>query len=1132
MGLKEFIQFYQNILVKTGHVKKSELEQMLYTESNQKSNFFYITAKNERLSHLMLNFKYLIPRLEKEQADVIIIKPNSNIDGVMINVIYKNIPQSMNMYKNWIKEYVKLSFLERFKFSSIIPFLFIDVQNTDSLFCQGNIDPTVIKILTKILSEGVIFVNEPDKKKAKDNYNFGSENLCVISYEKSQDIPQIVPFDKVVCIAPSSNDGAIFEDQSDWSVEKAISNQQIQKDYLKSSLKKLKPGGICVYSTFSINPIENEDVINSVLNEFDNEFNIIDCSQEFNSIKRCQGLTDWDNIEFYPKAPNVPNIHFCMRFYSHLIHSDSIFVAVIQRVSSKNIEIQTQDEGDEKAFSNLPGDILNNIVDEFGFNRNDFNQISFLCSKKFKDTIFHVSSELQSIIKTNETLKISRIGSPSFVFNNADIKTIPIPSYIGLPSKRVICIDYDTFKKMEISLSIEIEQLPSQTQEYLKSIKTGGIYIEVIPSEIKFGAYLNNKTIQIKMSSEKFQQLFDKVKFFTFFRPVGIGKSDFYEIRQNNCLYVDKTDFISSWWNRKDQVTLITRPHRFGKTLVLSMVKYFFSFQYKDEGATIFEKTKIWNDKKMMQKQGNYPVISITFVSIKSNNVNDIIFGIKQEIINVFMEFTDILLSSNKLNEIEIDFIKSINSKIDNDVIAARAIFQLCSFINKVLGKKTIILLDEYDTPMVRFWTNRDEDGWMKLMNFLRIFFCSTFKDNIYLESAIITGITRICKETIFSGLNNLNVVSTISTCYSDTFGFTSAEVNKILNNYSLSFWKDEIVKWYDGYTFGGSSEIYNPWSINSFVGLLEGPTCYWTNISDNSLINDLIKNCSKDVYSAFVGLLQDETYQFNLDSNISFNNFYQREKESIFSLLVASGYITVIEYDLSGKVFSKIPNFEVKETFKKMINDWFSPSLESYSEFIKSFLSCNIKSMKKNLDNIIYRCLTGFDSAESFYHGLVLGMLVNLMGSYIVLSNHTSGRGRPDVLIIPKDRSKKGYIIEFKSSNKGSTKNKSSMNTTRPKKKEILLKLAKNGLNQIERQKYDTALKEIGITKNRIIKYSISFFKSECLILLYKDNIVQTIYNKKVEEYIKEESTEEEEEEELIEEEEIIEEEELVEEE
>lgn len=825
MGFKEFIQFYQNILVKASHIRKSELEQMLYGESKLKSNFFYITAKNEQLSCLMLNFKYLIPRLKQEQANVVIINPKNNIDGIMINVIYKNIPQIMNMYINWIKENAKLSFLERFKFSSIIPFLFIDVQNTDSLFCQGNIDPTVIKIFTKILFKGIIFVNEPDKKKAKDNYNFGSENLCITSYEKPQDIPQIVQFNKVVCIAPSSNDGAIFNDQSDWSVEKAFSNQQIQKDYLKSSLKKLKPGGICVYSTFSINPIENEDVINLILNEFDNEFSIIDCSQEYNSIKRCQGLTDWDNNE-YPKSPNVPNIHCCMRFYSHLIHSDSIFVAVIQRVSNKNIEIQTQDERDEKAFSNLPCDILNNIVDEFGFNRNDFNQISFLYSKKFQDTIFYVSNELQNIIKTNDSLKISRIGSPSFFFHNADIKTIPIPFYIGSPTKRVIKFDYDTFKKFDISLSIDIEQLPSQTQEYLKSIKSGGIYIEVIPSGIKFGAYLNNKIIQIKMSSEKFQQLFDKVKFFTFFRPVCIGKSDFYEIRQNNYLYVDKTDFISSWWNRKDQVTLITRPHGFGKTMVLSMVKYFFSIQYKEEGATIFKKTKIWNDKKMIQKQGNYPVIFISFERTKSNNVNDIILTIKQKIVDVFTEFTDILLSSNKLNEIEIDFIKSINSRIDNDVIVGIAIHQLCSFISKVLGKKPIILLDEYDTPMMGFWTNRDEDGWMKLMNFLKIFFSSTFKDNIYLESAIITGIS-----TIFSVLDNVNVVSSISNCYSDTFGFTSAEVNQILNNYSLSFWKDEVVKWYGGYTFGNSSEIVNPSSFNSFVSLLEGPTCYWTNI-------------------------------------------------------------------------------------------------------------------------------------------------------------------------------------------------------------------------------------------------------------------------------------------------------------
>ena len=1116
MNFKKFMEFYKNVLIKSKHIDEKDFLQMMNTDL--KSNFFYITAKDESLTKLMLNFDYLAPMLKQEQADIMIIQPNSIINGPMIKVTYKNIPQTKFKYNRWIIENTELSFLERFKFSSIIPFLFLGNLKTDSLFCQGNIEPTVIKIFAKLLSKSFIFVNVPDIKEAKDNYNFCAENLCVISYNKPEDIPQITQFDRVVCIAPSSNDGSFYDTKEDWSVDKAISNNPIQKEYLRCSLKKLKPTGICVYATFSINPIENEDVVNSVLNEFNDEFRIVDCSQTFSEIKRFQGLTSWSVKEFNSNDSKVDNINFCMRFYSHLIHSDSTFVAVIERASKIDIEIQAQEKPniENPIFKNVSQDILNNIANEFGFPLNDFFRISFLYSKIFRNTIFYVSTELDKIIKANKSLNICRIGSPSFVFINNDMSTIPIPSYYDLPigtriqKKRIINIDYDILKILTESLSISINVLPEQTQHYLKSIKPGGIYINIIPSNILFGAYLDNAVIQLKMSTNKVRKLFNRVKYFTICRPVALGNADFYKLRRNNDLYVDKTDFIRIWWKSSNQVTLITRPRRFGKTLTLRMVRCFFSCQNKNEGEKAFEKTKIWGDEEMMEHQGNYQVIFISFSIAKSNNVKKIIDFIKCKIVDAFLEFKSSLLESNKLDEEQINFIKSINYNID-DNRAATLISNLCSFINNAFNQRVIILLDEYDTPMTSFWTHRNEDDWATLIFFLRAFFDSTFKDNFLFERAIITGITQIFKESIFSGLNNLFVDTITSMKYSNFFGFTSEEVKEILKNSFLSYWEDEVIKWYEGYHFGSSKEMYNPWSITSFVNCLKKPSCFWVNTSDNSLINDLIRNCSNRIHAALIDLLQDKTCQFIYQEYISYNDFYNRIEEAIFNLLVATGYITVIDIDQSNNALSKIPNFEVKKMFIDMIDNWFRPSGKSYTEFINNFLRCNIKSMKKNLDDILKKCISGFDTMESFYHGLVLGMLVNLMDSYQVLSNYYSGKGRPDVLIIPRNNKKNAnvYIIEFKSSRKYFNKRKRKLTKKVDKfkgktPKEILLKLAQDGLNQIDKKEYATILEEEGIKNGFIIKYSISFNNRKCLILLCQNNIVRYIYDTNVEEYVK----------------------------
>ncbi|KAK8839911.1 hypothetical protein M9Y10_031625 [Tritrichomonas musculus] len=743
-------------------------------------------------------------------------------------------------------------FIERMKFSSLIPFLFLDVEIGNTLFCQGTVNPIAIKIISKYLSKGYIFVNEPDIKKGKENYNFGSDNLCVLHYKEPSEVPPIQLFDKVICIAPSTEDGFLYDFQSEWSAGDANKIHDIQKEYLRNSLKKLKRSGICVYSTYSINPIENEAVVNEVLNEMNGSFCLVDCNDKFNDISRLQGLTEWKIDGFDYQTKNTNNINFCMRLYSHLIHSDSTFVAVIKRYEEEydtntQIQVENDDNIEKNIFKKVPQNIINEIIEKFGFNKSRFTKISFFHSDMFKKIIFYVSEHLAKVIeKTNKHLKLSQLGSSAFFFNKEDFKTIPVPYYDYLPieakfpSKRLICIDFDSFEKLVESLSIPIEELPDQSQKDLQLIEDGGVFIEIDKCDFIFGAYLYENFIKLKMTFEKASQMFEKVKDLKLFQEIGIGYSNFCKIRKNNYFYVDKTDFISEWWKKGPLATLITRPRRFGKSMTMSMVKYFFSTEYANEKEDLFKGTKIWNDEKMMKIQGTYPVISMTFGKCKSQDVNSILKAIKQEIFDSTISFKQVLLqNADKLDENEINFINSINYEMSDD-IAFNAINKICMLFAKVYNKNVIILLDEYDAPMIKFWVNRDDAGWKKLITFLRSFFCSTFKENDFLQRALITGITRICKESIFSGFNNLQVVTTSSYPYSTIFGFTYNEVQEALKKYGLDFWKDIIKQWYDGYCFGSTTQIFNPWSITEFLFELKEPDCYWLNTSDNSLIEDL----------------------------------------------------------------------------------------------------------------------------------------------------------------------------------------------------------------------------------------------------------------------------------------------------
>ena len=1073
---KVFIQFYKNLLVKAKHISAKDFEQMIYNEKNLKSNFFYVKAQGEELDKLLFNFRYLKEKLEKNQVTIFEI---NNQYGYMINVIFSNNAKTGREYEKWVRENTETGFLARFKFSSFIPFLFLDIQPTDSLFCQGQIDPSVVEIFSRILSKGCVFINEPDNKKGKENYNFGSNNICVLSYENPLEIPQINLFEKVICIAPSSEDGSIHDSLSNWSVSNAIQNNKKQKEYLKSSLKKLDVNGICVYATFSINPIENEAVVNSVISESNEEYSLVDCSSKFNEIKRLQGLTNWETDEFQMNSNNIDNILFCMRFYSYLIHSDSTFVAVIIR-KTMNENTDAKMSINNTKHEEVLQKIVDNIIINFGFNANYFNDLSFEFLDSFKNTIFSISKYLKKVIdmKDNQTLKIIFMGSSSFFFNEKNYNSIPIPLVDGLPqaakypSKRVITIDFSCFAKLISSLKIPFEKFPVELQNYLKSIENGGLFIKVDTCDCIFGAYLDDNFVKLKMSSVKAQRLYSLVSYYTSCQKVAIGNQSFHKICKENIFYVDKTEFINLWWKEEDIVTLITRPRRFGKTLTLNMVKCFFSYEYKEEGEKLFRGTKIFKYQDMMQIQGTYPVIFLSFGKNKSQDIISIINSIKKEIATVFNSFQNVLFENiDKFNENEINFIKSIDFNMSNET-AFIAINYLCMFLYRIFSKKVIVLLDEYDSPMLNFWFKHDIESLRCLASFIQSFFCSTFKENPFLERAIITGITQICKESFFSGFDNILVITTTSRFYSTIFGFTDAEVEQILKNYRLDYWKEEVRKWYKGYHFGNSKDIYNPWSITMFIKCLKKPTCYWVSTSDNEIVNNLIKNSSKSVIVGLINLLQ------GLDYEISFE-----EENSIFGLLVASGYLTIVgEYknDFDDEIYLKlkIPNFEINEFFIRMIKNWFSSSSNSFPLYIHNFIECNIDNLNQDLNQIIMDCLSGFDSIEHFLNGLTLRMTIELKQDFDVISHNQTGIDRYEILLIPKNIHKnKGYIIEFKA------QNKQTKGQNEPKKIE-LKKLALNALKQIEDNKYDDELIKKGIGQNRIIKYAMVFYDNNCLVV------------------------------------------------
>ncbi|MGN0410521.1 MAG: AAA family ATPase, partial [Candidatus Fimousia sp.] len=496
-------------------------------------------------------------------------------------------------------------------------------------------------------------------------------------------------------------------------------------------------------------------------------------------------------------------------------------------------------------------------------------------------------------------------------------------------------------------------------------------------------------------------------------RTVGIGIQSFDKIRDNNYFYVDKTSFIKEWWESGDDVTLITRPRRFGKTLNMSMLEHFFSVDYA-ERSNLFEGLSIWRQETYRSIQGTYPVINISFANVKEKDYESTKKRIGQILTNLFVKYS-FLKESDVLTDADKAFFDRILSLDICETDATFALHQLSNYLYRYYGKKVIILLDEYDTPMQEAYVN---GYWNELVSFTRSMFNSTFKTNPWLERALMTGITRVSKESIFSDLNNLEVVTTTSDKYATAFGFTEDEVFESLEKCGLPGEQEKVKYWYDGFIFGTHQDIYNPWSILNFLDKGQYRT-YWANTSSNSLVGKLLREGNRRIKEKFEALIQGEVIRSPIDEQIVYNQLDQ-DDSAIWSLLLASGYLKVLSYEREDLMeYGQAPqyeltltNYEVKRMFYSMVRGWFQDAQLDYNDFVKAMLQDDLDAMNEYMNRVALKTFSYFDTGnrpsgaepERFYHGFVLGMIVDLQSRYVITSNGESGFGRYDIMLEPRN--------------------------------------------------------------------------------------------------------------------------------
>ena len=557
-------------------------------------------------------------------------------------------------------------------------------------------------------------------------------------------------------------------------------------------------------------------------------------------------------------------------------------------------------------------------------------------------------------------------------------------------------------------------------------------------------------------------------------KTVGLGIQDFEKIIDQESFYIDKTKFISEWWKSDDDVTLITRPRRFGKTLMLSTVEKFFSVR-QENSKELFKGLEISKDSDMMQECGKWPVLFISFADIKSSTYQDAMYKFNRIINLLLSKFVSI---KDNLEETDLEFWRKISLDM-NPGVASDSIKYFCKWLSDYYGKKVIILLDEYDTPMQEAYVS---GYWNEITEFMRNMFNASFKTNPYVQKALLTGITRVSRESLFSDLNNIKVITASSDKYAECFGFTEKEVFKVLDDYGYSSEKERVKEWYDGFKFGNTDDIYNPWSIISF--LQEGKyEPYWANTSSNSLISKLVREGDSEIKESFEKLLRSESITTPIDEQLVYGEMQDNEV-AVWSLLQATGYLKIVskkdvyggtEYEL------RLTNYEIRRIFNIMVMGWFRGNGSTlYNEFVKALLRCEVRGMNKFLNKFLLKTCSYFDGGrtgsevepERFYHGLVLGLMVGLGDDYILESNRESGYGRYDVMLKPKDVKRDiGIIMEFKVLD--ALDDEKSLEDT-----------AKSALKQIEERHYDEELLTAGVTSERIFKYGFAFSGKEVLVM------------------------------------------------
>nr|WP_296440593.1 AAA family ATPase [uncultured Acetatifactor sp.] len=571
-------------------------------------------------------------------------------------------------------------------------------------------------------------------------------------------------------------------------------------------------------------------------------------------------------------------------------------------------------------------------------------------------------------------------------------------------------------------------------------------------------------------------------------KTISIGAQSFEFIRKNECFFVDKTGFIKEWWENADAVTLITRPRRFGKTLNLDMMNCFFSRTYEGRGE-LFEGLSIWEDKfpdgenplsgdyKYRKLQGSYPVIFLSFAGIKGQTFEETKQGIKYALERLYREHKYVT-DRKGMDEKELEFFDSVSSKMPDDV-AVLALKYLSDYLEAYYGQKVLIFLDEYDTPLQEAYVY---GYWEELVGFIRQMFNLAFKTNPSMERAIMTGITRVSRESVFSDLNNLTVVTTTSEKYCTRFGFTEEEVFRALDLMGMPERREDVKQWYDGFTFGSQRDIYNPWSITNFLEEKELKP-YWANSSSNRLVSLLIRQGNPQTKTIMEDLMKGGVLETEIDEEIIFDQL-RKKYGAVWSMLLASGYLKVVDRKFSQETGAfiyhlELTNREVYMMFRNMIRDWFSGEDVPYNGFIKALLLNDIEAMNEFMETIALATFSSFDIAESaakndaperFYHGFVLGLMVELKGSYEIVSNRESGFGRYDIMLIPREKGRLDpIVIEFK--------------VRKPRREASLEETVAAALQQIEDKKYDMALLERGFEKQRIRHYGFAFEGKQVLI-------------------------------------------------